>query len=416
MQSAMVQSKGTINAGLLSEVFGYGDNIISQVPKFKDFCIACVDHIGKQSIPYIKCAYSGLRHLVPGYIADKMDSHVLLDNVTESEIIEWYMAFKEDEQKRAIEKEFKDNIDELQFLVEEYRKSDDFQKMLDFIGRFKWLAPYNAMLVQMQLPGARLVLNGKNWAAFNRRPKKNAKRLITLMNFGPIQCMFEYGDTEHIPGTEEISEDAIFEKWDKMLISTSGEPSKDDLDNLLWNLAQLGICLDTNFVAANTYGGYLSHYSEGEVKFHLADKCTARAKSAFIISVNGRESNASQFQTLCHELGHLFCKHLYYDRSKERRPSVQQREFEAETVAWLVCKRRGIKNPSEPYLSTYAPDGIIPVCSTEMIMKAVTKIEALLSSKMNIKSSPWFEKNKALRELVECLESERRQSRNLFDY
>lgn len=49
-------------------------------------------------------------------------------------------------------------------------------------------------------------------------------------------------------------------------------------------------------------------------------------------------------------------------------------------------------------------------------MKAVTKIEALLSSKMNIKSSPWFEKNKALRELVECLESERRQSRNLFDY
>ena len=160
----------------------------------------------------------------------------------------------------------------------------------------------------------------------------------------------------------------------------------------------------------------MSHYSEGEVKFHLADKCTARAKSAFIISVNGRESNASQFHTLCHELGHLFCKHLYYDRSKERRPSVQQREFEAETVAWLVCKRRGIKNPSEPYLSTYAPDGIIPVCSTEMIMKAVTKIEALLSSKMNIKSSPWFEKNKALRELVECLESERRQSRNLFDY
>lgn len=288
MQSAMAQSKGTINAELLSEVFGYGENIISQVPKFRDFCIACVDHIGKQSIPYIKCAYSGLRHLVPGYIADKMDSHVLVDNVTESEIIEWYMAFKEDEQKRAIEKEFKDNIDELQFLVEEYRKSDDFQKMLDFIGRFKWLAPYNAMLVQMQLPGARLVLNGKNWAAFNRRPKKNAKRLITLMNFGPIQCMFEYGDTEHIPGTEEISEDAIFEKWDKMLISTSGEPSKDDLDNLLWNLAQLGICLDTSFIAANTYGGYLSHYSEGEVKFHLADKCTAKAKSAFIISVNAK--------------------------------------------------------------------------------------------------------------------------------
>lgn len=80
----MAQSKGTINAELLSEVFGYGDNIISQVPRFRDFCIACVDHIGKKSIPYIKCAYSGLRHLVPVYIADKMDSHVLIDNVVES--------------------------------------------------------------------------------------------------------------------------------------------------------------------------------------------------------------------------------------------------------------------------------------------------------------------------------------------
>lgn len=30
MQSAMAQSKGTINAELLSEVFGYGENIISQ--------------------------------------------------------------------------------------------------------------------------------------------------------------------------------------------------------------------------------------------------------------------------------------------------------------------------------------------------------------------------------------------------
>ena len=412
----MAQSLNHIKVELLSEVIGYGDNIISQVPTFRDFCVACIDYIGEHCIPYIKSVYAGLRHLVPVYIAAKIDSYDLVNDVTESEIAKWYETFKEAEQKRCLEKEFKDNIDELQFLVEEYRNSDDFKKMLDFIGRFKWLAPYNAMLVQMQLPGARLVLNGKDWSAYNRRPRKNARRLITLKNFGPIQCMFEYGDTEHIPGAKEYEEARIFEEWDKMLQSSCGDPSKDDVANLYWNLPQLGICLDNDFEAVNTYGGYLSHYTDGEVTFHITDKCTAKAKSAFIISVNGRESNASQFHTLCHELGHLFCKHLYYDRSKERRLSVQQREFEAETVAWLVCKRRGIKNPSEAYLSTYAPDGIIPVCSTEMIMKAVTKIEALLSSKMNIKSSPWFEKNKALRELVECLESERRQSRNLFDY
>ena len=412
----MAQSINHIKVELLSEVFGYGDNIISQVPKFRDFCVACIDHIGEHCIPYIKSAYSGLRHLVPAYIADKMDSYNLVDSITESEIAKWYETFKEAEQKRCLEKEFKDNIDELQFLVEEYRNSDDFKQMLDFIGRFKWLAPYNAMLVQMQLPGARLVLNGKDWAAYNRRPKKNARRLITLKNFGPIQCMFEYGDTEHIPGTIEYEESKIFEKWDKILQGSNGEPSKDEVENLHWNLPQLGIFLDCNLEAVNTYGGYLSHYADGEVTFHVTDKSTAKAKSDFIISINGRVKNASQFHTLCHELGHLFCKHLYYDRSKERDLTIEQCEFEAETVAWLVCKRRGINNPSEAYLSTYAPKGLIPICSTEMIMKAVTRIETLLTTKMNIKSSPWYEKNKSLKGLVESIEAESKRPRNLFDY
>lgn len=110
----MAQSINHIKVELLSEVFGYGDNIISQVPTFRDFCVACIDHIGEHCIPYIKSVYAGLRHLVPVYIAAKMDSYDLVNDVTESEIAKWYETFKEAEQKRCLEKEFKDNIDELQ--------------------------------------------------------------------------------------------------------------------------------------------------------------------------------------------------------------------------------------------------------------------------------------------------------------
>lgn len=404
------------DTSILFEVFDYGDNIISQAPSFRDFCISCINHIGCSCIPYIKSVYNKLRTLVPSYVAAKMDAKDVLDNISNKTMFNWYEAFKKNESNQSIEKEFKDNIDELQFLVEEYRNSNDFKRMLDFIGRFKWLAPYNAMLVQMQLPGARLVLNGKNWAKYNRRPKKNARKLITLMNFGPIQCMFEYSDTEPIPGMEIFEESRIFEDWDKILTSTDGEPNKDDMDNLLWNLAQLGIYIDTTFEAVNTYGGYLSHYSDCIISFHITDKLTAKFNSDFIISVNRRANCASQFHTICHELGHLFCKHLHYNRNKERNLTIQQREFEAETVAWLVCKRRGISNPSEAYLSTYAPQGQIPICSTEMIMKAVTKIEALLSSKMNIKNSPWYENNKQLQKLVQSIERNDSQFRNLFNY
>ena len=402
--------------GILNEVLEYGDNIISQVPEFRKFSVACLEHIGEKSLPYIKSAYEAIRYLVPKYIFDNMDSPEYVNNTLSENILEWYHIFIEETAQKQLEKEFKDNIDELQFLVEEYRNTNDFKEMLEFIGRFKWLAPYNAMLVQMQLPGARLVLNGKTWANYNRRPKKNAKRLITLMNFGPIQCMFEYADTEHIPGTIEIEEEKILEKWDKMLLNTSGNPQDDELHNLMYNLGQLGICVDTGFEAVNTYGGYLSHFTNGEVVFHISDSVKGKTNSAFIISINSKANKASQFHTLCHELGHLFCRHLYYDRSKERHLTIQQREFEAETVAWLVCKRHGIYNPSEAYLSTYASNGNIPVCSTDIILKAVTKIESLLTTRIKIKDSPWYDKNKPLQKLVQHIESENKRPRNLFDY
>ncbi len=402
--------------GILNEVLEYGDNIISQVSEFRKFSVACLEHIGEKSLPYIKSAYEAIRYLVPKYISDNMDSPDYVNSTSSENILEWYHIFIEETAQKQLEKEFKDNIDELQFLVEEYRNTKDFKDMLEFIGRFKWLAPYNAMLIQMQLPGARLVLNGKTWANYNRRPKKNAKRLITLMNFGPIQCMFEYADTEHIPGTIEIEEEKIFEKWDKMLLNTSGNPQDNELHNLMYNLGQLGIYIDTGFEAVNTYGGYLSHFTSGEVVFHISDSVKGKTNSAFIISINSKSTKASQFHTLCHELGHLFCRHLYYYRSKERHLTIQQREFEAETVAWLVCKRRGIYNPSEAYLSTYASNGNIPVCSTDIILKAVTKIESLLTTRIKIKDSPWYDKNKPLQKLVQYIESENKRPRNLFDY
>ena len=118
------------------------------------------------------------------------------------------------------------------------------------------------------------------------------------------------------------------------------------------------------------------------------------------MSINKNQTGAVKFHTLCHELGHLFCRHLYYDPKLMRRLTVKEQEFEAETVAWLACKRHGIENPSEEYLADYAPDGEIPVCSTEYIMRAVTEIEKMLEGKVNISKSPWCKTDKNLESVV----------------
>lgn len=59
------------------------------------------------------------------------------------------------------------------------------------------------------------------------------------------------------------------------------------------------------------------------------------------------------------------------------------KEFEAETVCWLLCRRFGIKNPSEKYLNFYLdnneeiPEGM----SYDAILKSCGKIETMLNGK-----------------------------------
>lgn len=98
--------------------------------------------------------------------------------------------------------------------------------------------------------------------------------------------------------------------------------------------------------------------------------------------VNQNHSKEEKFATIAHELGHLYCGHLgtpnenwWPDRRKEH---INIREFEAESVAWLVCERAGLKNPSAEYLSGYMNENAqIPQVSLENVLKAAGMIEAM---------------------------------------
>ena len=57
-----------------------------------------------------------------------------------------------------------------------------------------------------------------------------------------------------------------------------------------------------------------------------------------------------------------------------------QEEFEAETVAWLVCERMNIYNPSEGYLCHYTDnEGTLPPMDLNIILTAVKTIEQMIS-------------------------------------
>ena len=401
---------------LFAKAVDYGLKNIDKASKFKDFALSLIDLFGEGVIVHCKAAYAAVKDAARDGqfpVPLEFDSVRYVDSVSEELIANWWREYKEreEEKKRWVSSS---GIDELTRNIERYRRSDEFTKMMRAVSRFHYLSPYNAMLVGLQKPGAQLVLTISKWRTFGRQPKPNAQNLITLIPFGPVQCMYDWEDTEPMAGQESTSKDELMDKWYSSLVNrATGKVADDECEHLMSNLSQYGIYLDDSFMATGNYGGYIGScrtlklikvalkWDKEEHRYIWAD-----LEAPLLLSVNRKSTQSDAFATICHELGHLFCRHVWYDRGKRRTLSIKEKEFEAETVAYLVCKRHGVKNPSEKYLATYAPDGEIPTCSIDIILKAVTEIEKMMKGLVAANQSTWGREDPKLKRMLKQLQEQ----------
>lgn len=276
-------------------------------------------------------------------------------------------------------------IDNLFDATNRYRKSKEFKELLEFCRRFHYLSAYNAMLVQIQRPGARYVNTASWWFKnHNLRIKPIANPMIILVPFGPVAYVFDVSDLEG----DNIA------KLPKSIINpfkTNGTISNNKLNSLISNLKYFGV----KFKYAN-YGNqleakiqYLKHSTKSEhIISNQKNSFNITLPEYYLISVNQNSNNEEVFASIIHELAHFFCEHLKAPNDKwwqVRSLDINVEEFEAETVAWIICERNGIKNPSDIYLSGYLDNNnTIPEINLECVLKTVNKIEALLKP-INIK-------------------------------
>jgi hypothetical protein len=88
-------------------------------------------------------------------------------------------------------------LDELFSSVRQYRSSQTYIALIDFIARFRFYSPYNAMLVHIQMPGARFVASAHRWhKQYGRRIKPSSRPLLILQPKGPVMFVFDVADTE----------------------------------------------------------------------------------------------------------------------------------------------------------------------------------------------------------------------------
>lgn len=270
-------------------------------------------------------------------------------------------------------------LDKLFIEIGTYRKSEDLMSLFEFIKKFSHIAPYNAMLLHVQKPGSQYVASASEWRKkFQRTVKPGSNPLVILRAFGPVEFVFELGDTNAI-GKEELPKSLINP------FKVEGEILKAAFNKFIDNLKTDGI-----LYAQSNHGtgsaGYIKKSNGESVQEITTKKKTTFVKVLFELVVNGNHSNEIKFATIAHELGHLYCGHLGIANVKWLDDrwglSKNEREFEAECVCWLVCERKGLENPSASYLNGYL-DGNkdIPNISIDAVLKAVGIIESMLNTK-----------------------------------
>jgi len=244
-----------------------------------------------------------------------------------------------------------------------YHSGTKFRELLDFVVELRNFAPFNAMLLQIQKPGLRFAASAQDWRErFEREPKIGARPLLILWPFGPVAFVYDVMDTEGESLPEAVQ-----------TFRASGDISEEDISDFLRETKRDGI--DYVFVdEGDLRAGSITH----------VEWPTEKSKGRYRISVNKNHPPSVQFSTLTHELAHLFLGHLGEDRPRRvtGRPRLghDMRELEAESVAYLVCNRRGVTPNSEEYLSNFVDGPEAVAVDVYEVMKAAGRIESLVGA------------------------------------
>jgi len=262
-------------------------------------------------------------------------------------------------------------LDELFSLTSTYRSREAFHDLMTFISRFQTYAPYNAMLIHVQRPGAYFVATAERWRRLHDRTiKPGARPMVILQPMGPVLFVFDASDTEGGPLPDEVvnpfrvSGSKIGNKFSKIIDCAMR-------DGVRVHYAALG----------SQSGGSIGAFENVDVQQFRKQSVPVR----YSLELNQGASPEENFAALAHELAHLYCGHLGSPDPRwwPSRPELshQIEEIEAESVAYLVTSRFGIRNLSESYLSDYlGASGDMPPISVEAILKAAGLIERMATT------------------------------------
>jgi hypothetical protein len=287
-------------------------------------------------------------------------------------------------------------LDELFLLARHYQNSAKFLDLLRFVTKFRRYSAFNAMLVHIQMPGARYVLPAKRWIKeFGRLPARGAQPLVMLQPMSPVMFGFDVSQTEGDPLPAGFENPFEFD----------GRLASGEFELTVANALRDGVDVQLKSLGS-TLGGYVRNVASpdhvvGLGYVHRPTKtCRVDGRDIPVIAeivLNANLSDETNYATLTHELGHLYCGHVGSPNPKwwpsRLGLSRNTKEFEAESVSYLVCRRADLETPAAEYLHGYLDaHEKVPEISLDAVFKAVQRIESMRKKKMPVRT-PDFEES-----------------------
>jgi hypothetical protein len=250
-----------------------------------------------------------------------------------------------------------------------YKSTEAYRTLLDFVVRLRNVAPFNAMLLQLQKPGLTYAASAHDWEArFNRRVKEDARPLLILWPFAPVATVYDVLDTfdPDNPGSDGPPENIAS-------FFSAGEITAAQMQSFK-------TLLDRKKIEMR----WVDHGDASAGAIRLVNRAEDDKDTSYLVKLNKNHAPAVQFTTLAHELGHLFLGHIgpnsHLGIPKRRSMTHADVEIEAESVAYLVCERNGVTANSQSYLAHFVDAGVnADSLDLYQVMRAAGQVEGILN-------------------------------------
>jgi len=281
-------------------------------------------------------------------------------------------------------------LDDLYTLAGKFNSSDAYVELMRFVGRFRFYSPFNAMLIYTQMPGAHFVCTAHRWLKnYRREIKINARPIVILQPMGPILFVFDVSDTAPLPNACPLPPQ-VEEPFQVRNGKIGGQ-----LTRTIDNAKRDGVRVSERADGSQRAGSIQWASAGQHLEFTIAKKPLPKATQVplwFELLLNSGFSAEVRYGTLVHELAHLYCGHLGTPNRRwwpDRQDlSHDVREFEAESVSYLVCTRLGIDTASDEYLAAYVRRcPATPPISLDRVVKSVWLLEQMGRASLGLRKA-----------------------------